>query len=211
MHIPDGILSPPLLVAGASATLIGCGLGLRRIEPERIPQVALISAVLFVAALVHFPVGPSSVHLVLSGLAGVMLGWAAFPATVVALLLQAVMFGFGGLTVLGINAVNLALPAVLCGLLFEMVHRRGRGRRRLTIIAAAAAGGGSVLLSAVLTTLSIRIGAPQFGASAWLVVAAALPVAVIEAVFTAAAVGLVLKVKPEALERVAPGLVPSHA
>lgn len=209
MHISDGILSTPLLAAGASAALVGCGLGLRRLEPERIPQVALVSAVLFVAALVHFPVGPSSVHLVLSGLAGVMLGWAAFPAMVVALLLQAVMFGFGGLTVLGVNAVNLALPAVLCGLLFDTVRRRGHPR--LTVIAAAAAGGGSVLLSAMLTTLSIRVGAPQFGASAWLVVAANMPVAVIEAVFTAAAVGLVLKVRPDALERVTSRLVARHA
>ena len=136
-----------------------------------------------------------------------MLGWAAFPAMVVALLLQAVMFGFGGLTVLGVNAVNLAVPAVLGGLLFEAVRRRGN--HRLTLAAAAAAGGGSVLLSALLTTLSIRLGAPQFGDSVWLVVAAALPVAVVEAVFTAAAVGLMLKVKPEALE--APQLVFSHA
>lgn len=207
MHIADGVLSTPLLAAGAAVAVIGCGIGLRRIAPERIPQVALVSSVLFVAALVHFPVGPSSVHLVLSGLAGVMLGWAAFPAMVVALLLQAVMFGFGGLTVLGINAVNLAVPAVLCGLLFEAVRRRGN--HRLTLVAAAAAGGGSVLLGALLTTLSIRLGASQFGDSAWLVVAAALPVAVVEAVFTAAAVGLMLKVRPEALE--APQLVFSHA
>lgn len=209
MHISDGILSTPVLLAGVSATAFGCALGLRRIEPERIPQVALVSSVLFVAALVHFPIGPSSVHLVLNGLAGVMLGWAAFPAMVVALLLQAVMFGFGGLTVLGINAINLALPGVLCGLLFDQVRRRGHPR--LTLIAAGAAGGSAVLLSGLLTVLSIRIGAPQFGASAWLVLAANLPVAIIEAVFTASAVGLVLKVKPEALERLPMELVPSHA
>ena len=207
MHIADGVLSIPLLAAGAAVAVIGCGIGLRRIAPERIPQVALVSAVLFVAALVHFPVGPSSVHLMLGGLAGIMLGWAAFPAMVVALLLQAVMFGFGGLTVLGVNTVDLAVPAVLGGLLFEAVRRRGN--HRLTLAAAAAAGGGSVLLSALLTTLSIRLGAPQFGDSVWLVVAAALPVAVVEAVFTAAAVGLMLKVRPEALE--APQLVFSHA
>lgn len=209
MHIPDGVLAAPLLVAGATAAIAGCAWGLRHIEPERIPQVALVSAVLFVAALVHFPVGPSSVHLVLGGLAGVMLGWAAFPAVVVALVLQAVMFGFGGLAVLGVNAVNLALPAVLCGLAFALAHRRGS--RRLSLAAAAAAGGGSVLFSALLTSLSILAGAPQFGLSAWAVLVAALPVMVVEAVFTAAAVGLVLKVKPEALPRSQPTLAASHA
>lgn len=206
MHIPDGVLSAPLLLTGAAAAAAGCTVGLRRIDPERIPQTALISAVLFVAALVHFPVGPSSVHLLLGGLAGILLGWAAFPAMLVALLLQAVMFGFGGLTVLGVNVVTMALPAVLCGLAFEAVRRRGD--RRWILTAAAVAGGGSVLLSALLTTGVLLAGAPQFGLSAWAVVAAALPVAVVEAVFTASTIGLLLKVKPEALGST---LVPAHA
>lgn len=206
MHIPDGVLSMPMLLAGAASAVAGCALGLRRMDPERIPQTALVAAVLFVAALVHFPVGPSSVHLLLGGLAGIMLGWATFPAMLVALLLQAVMFGFGGLMVLGVNVVTMALPAVLCGLVFELVRRRGN--RRQVLAAAAAAGGGSVLLSAFLTTGAILVGAPHFGLSAWAVAASALPVAVVEAVFTASAIGLLLKVKPEALGG---SLVPAHA
>src|SRR5689334_7073084 len=99
-HIPDGVLSAPVLAVGGAVSVVGCAYALRRLNPERIPEVSVLCAVFFVASLVHFPIGPSSVHLLLSGLIGVMIGWSAFPAILVALLLQAVLFGFGGLVVL---------------------------------------------------------------------------------------------------------------
>lgn len=196
-HIPDGVLSAPVLVVGAAVSLAGCVYGLRRLEAERIPQVAVLSAVLFVAALVHFPVGPSSVHLILNGLTGIVLGWAAFPAILVALLLQAVLFGFGGLIVLGVNVANMALPAVLCGALFFAVARSGHRRR--TIMAAGLAGGLGVVLTALLVALALALSGREFVAAAKLVVFAHIPVAVIEVVFSAAVIGLLLRVKPELL------------
>ena len=196
-HIPDGVLSAPVLVAGAAVSLAGCACGLRRLEAERIPQVAVLSAVFFVAALVHFPVGPSSVHLILNGLTGIVLGWAAFPAILVALLLQAVLFGFGGLIVLGVNVANMALPAVSCGALFFAVARSGHRRR--TIVAAGLAGGLGVVLTALLVALALALSGREFAAAAKLVVFAHIPVAAIEAVFTAAVIGLLLRVKPEFL------------
>ncbi len=45
---------------------------------------------------------------------GLLLGWPAFPAILVGLFLQALLFQFGGLTVLGVNTFNVAVPAVLC-------------------------------------------------------------------------------------------------
>ena len=194
-HIPDGVLSAPVLVVGAAVSLAGCVYGLRRLEAERIPQVAVLSAVLFVAALVHFPVGPASVHLILNGLTGIVLGWAAFPAILVALLLQAVLFGFGGLIVLGVNVANMALPAVLCGALFFAVARSGRRRT----IAAGLAGGLGVVLTAMLVALTLALSGREFVAAAKLVVFAHIPVAVIEVVFSAAVIGLLLRVKPELL------------
>lgn len=194
-HIPDGVLSAPVLVVGAAVSLAGCVYGLRRLEAERIPQVAVLSAVLFVAALVHFPVGPASVHLILNGLTGIVLGWAAFPAILVALLLQAVLFGFGGLIVLGVNVANMALPAVLCGALFFAVARSGRRRT----IAAGLAGGLGVVLTALLVALALALSGREFAAAAKLVVFAHIPVAVIEVVFNAAVIGLLLRVKPELL------------
>ncbi|MFP4360945.1 MAG: cobalt transporter CbiM, partial [Alphaproteobacteria bacterium] len=116
MHIVDGALAGEVVAGGAVLAAGGLAIGLKSLDLERIPAAGLLSATFFTASLIHVPLGPSSVHLIMNGLAGLVLGWAAFPALFVGLLLQAVFFGFGGVTVLGVNTVAIALPAVLAGL-----------------------------------------------------------------------------------------------
>ncbi len=200
-HIPDGVVTLPVLVTGAVLTVAGCGYALKRLAPERIPQVAMLSAVFFVASLVHFPVGPSSVHLILNGLTGVVLGWAAFPAILIALLLQAVLFGFGGVVVLGVNVMNMAVPAVICGLLFNAVHRRAGDNPKPAVIAAGCCGALGALLTTLAVALSLAVSGREFLTAAKLVVLTHMPVMVIEAAFTAAAIGLLLRVKPDFIAR----------
>lgn len=197
-HIPDGVLSNPVLMAGAAVSLAGVALGLRELDPVKVPKVAVLSAVLFVAALVHFPVGLSSVHLLLNGLAGIVLGPAVFPAMLVALLLQAVLFGFGGLVVLGVNTMTMAVPALVAGSLFRRLWRNGGSQRRASLLGAVA-GGGAVLLTALMVALVLTLSGREFATAARLVVLTHLPVMVIEAAFTAAAVALLARVKPELL------------
>ena len=197
-HIPDGVLSAPVLMAGAVVSAVGVGFGLRGLDPVRVPKVAVLSAVLFVASLVHFPVGLSSVHLLLNGLAGIVLGPAVFPAMLVALLLQAVLFGFGGLVVLGVNTMNMALPGLLAWGLFRLVWRDGASQAMASGLGAVA-GGGAVLATALMVGLVLGLSGREFAAAARLVVATHLPVMVIEAVFTAAVVALLARVKPEML------------
>jgi hypothetical protein len=99
---------------GAALTVAGAAIGLKKLDYEAIPRVAILSAAFFVASLIHVPVGPVGLHLVLNGLMGLLLGWLAFPAILIALFLQALLFQFGGLTVLGVNAFTMAAPAVVC-------------------------------------------------------------------------------------------------
>ena len=113
MHISEGVLSTPVLLSGAALTVVGTAIGLKKMDYDRIPQVAVLSAAFFVASLIHVPIGPSSVHLILNGLLGLLLGWAAFPAILVGLALQALLFQYGGLIVLGVNTFNMAMPAVV--------------------------------------------------------------------------------------------------
>lgn len=196
-HIPDGILSAPVLVAGVAVSLAGTGLGLRRLTPECVPKTAVLSAVFFVASLVHLPAGFSSVHLILNGLMGIVLGAAAYPAIVVALLLQAMLFGFGGVVVLGVNAMNMALPALAIGIAFRALWRPGNPRR--TAVLGAAAGGLAVVLTAVMVAASLGLSGREFLPATQLVVLSYVPVMVVEAFFTAAAIGLIARVKPELL------------
>ena len=106
MHISEGVLSAPVLVSGGALAAAGTAIGLKKIDYDHIARVGILSATFFVASLVHVPIGPSSVHLIMNGIVGLLLGWAAFPAILVALVLQAVLFQFGGITAL--NCVSLS-------------------------------------------------------------------------------------------------------
>ena len=197
MHIVDGALAPEVLIGGGILAVAGLGLGLRKLPIDKIPATGVLSATFFVASLIHVPVGPSSVHLIMSGLAGLVLGWTAFPALFVGLLLQAVFFGFGGLTVLGVNTVNIAFPAVLAGLLF-----RGMVSRSNPVTAAVLggfAGAFSIALTTVLVAISLALSGDAFVPAAKLVFFAHIPIMVVEGLVSAASVYLIAKVKPALL------------
>ncbi len=198
MHVSEGVLSAPVLAAGAAATAAGVAVGLKRMDYGRIPQVALLSSGFFVASLIHVPIGPVSVHLVLNGLVGLLLGWAAFPAIMVALALQALLFQFGGLTTLGVNTLNMALPAVACGLACGPAVR-GRGVP-LSLAAGFACGAAAIAGSGLLVAASLVFTGEGFATAARLVLAAHLPVMLIEGVLTALCVGFLRKVSPDILE-----------
>lgn len=197
MHIVDGVLSTEVVVAGAVIAVGGISLGLRQVSIENMPRIALLSAVFFVASLIHVPIGPTSIHLIMNGLLGLILGWAAVPAVFIALLLQAVFFGFGGITVLGVNTVNMALPAIVVWLIFGPILARTEGRTMM--IAAFLAGSSSIMLSAIMVGLSLALSGQEFIATARLVFVTNIPIMVVEGFLTAAAFGLIKKVRPALL------------
>ena len=124
MHIAEGVLDIPTLVASAACTAVGIAIGLRQLTPGTLPTAALFAAVFFLIGTIHIPIGVGSVHLILNGLIGLVLGWLAFPVIFVALALQALLFSFGGFTSLGANTLLLALPAVTAGLILRPLLRR---------------------------------------------------------------------------------------
>ncbi|AEH44880.1 cobalamin (vitamin B12) biosynthesis CbiM protein [Thermodesulfatator indicus DSM 15286] len=195
MHISEGVLSAPVLMAGALGTCVGTILGLRKISPEKVPQVALLSAAFFVASLVHVPLGPSSVHLVLNGVVGIILGWATFPALLVALFLQAILFQFGGLTTLGVNTFNMAFPGVVVYYLFGPLVRSFNPFA--AGVGAFLAGALAVLLSGILVAFELTFTGESFKAAAKLILAAHLPVMIIEGIITVLLVSFLKKVRPE--------------
>lgn len=196
-HMPDGILSAPVLIAGGAVALAGIAWGLRRLDADDIPRTALVTAAFFVAALIHFPVGPTSVHLILNGLTGIMLGWTAFPAIAIALLLQAVLFGFGGIASLGVNIAVMAVPAVLCGCLFQGL--RPRLSTRTLTLAGGILGALGVLLAALFVAGALALSGREFLPAAKLALLAHLPVMTIEAAVSAAAVAFLGRVRPDLL------------
>ncbi len=203
MHIEEPVLAASasgmvVLAGGAVIAAAGTALGLRRLDYERVPQVAMLSAVFFVASLIHVPVGVTSVHLVLNGLMGLVLGWAAFPAILVALFLQVLFFSFGGLTTLGVNTVIMALPAVAVYCLF---HRAVRCRHETAALGAGfLAGAVAIVFAALLQMGAILSVGQSFERLAQVALIAHLPVAAVEGFVTAGAVLFLRRVRPELLD-----------
>lgn len=196
MHISEGVLSAPVLAGGAILTTVGTAVGLKSIDYDRIMTVSLLSATFFVASLIHVPIGPGSVHLLLGGLIGLILGWGAYPAILVALALQVLFFQFGGIIVLGVNGVTIALPAVLCGITLKPLLSKGKKQQ---MMAAFLAGFCSMLLSALLMAGALFLSDQGFLHIAGIVVLSHLPVMIIEGLITMFVVAFLLRVQPEIL------------
>ncbi len=194
-HIPDGLLSAPVLITGATVSAGLLIVSLRRLEMESIPQVAVMTAAFFIASLVSIPLGPGSAHLLLSGLMGVVLGWSVVPAVLVALTLQALFFGHGGLLVLGVNLMNIALPALICGGIFSGLLRQGGVKRPFLL--GALAGGLGVLLTGLMVVVTIALSSPDYQPAAKVMILVYLPLMVVEALVTGAVIVFIRRVAPE--------------
>ena len=196
-HIPDGVLSLPVLVGGGIIAAGAVAVGLKRISDQDIPRVAILASGFFALSLFALPVGPSSVHLLLGGLMGVVLGTAIFPAVCVALLLQAVMFGFGGLTTLGVNIVNIALPGALFGALVSPLIARASAPRAAVIAGLASAA--CVACTGLLVALSLTLSSADYMLSAKVMIATYLPLMAVEGLVGGFCISFVKRVKPDLL------------
>ncbi|MCE9532054.1 MAG: CbiM family transporter [Planctomycetes bacterium] len=113
VHISEGVIAWPCLLLGFLASFALLAWSSRRIRPEEIPRIGLLTSAFFIASMIHVRVGPTSVHLILNALVGVILGGRAVLAIAVGLFLQALMFSHGGFTAIGINICVISIPALL--------------------------------------------------------------------------------------------------
>ncbi|MCB2183034.1 MAG: cobalt transporter CbiM [Desulfobulbaceae bacterium] len=201
MHIADGVLSGPVIAVSSTLALAGVGIGLSKVDYDTIPKAGILSATFFVASLMHINIGPSSAHLLLTGLLGLLLGWTAFPALAAALLMQTLFFGYGGLTTLGANTLNAGAAAVICHALFFPFIRKEGGRPATPFWIGFWAGGIGILLNGLFFALTLFLSDRDFGETILAVLLAHLPIIVIEAFVTGSAVAFLKKVKPELLQK----------
>ena len=196
MHIAEGVLSGPVLMSGMVLATAGTAIGLKKLDYDRIARAGILSAAFFVASLIHFPIGPSSVHLILNGIVGLLLGWTAFPAILVALTLQAIIFQFGGITTLGVNTIIMALPALICYYLFgPLIHKKPS----ISVSASFACGFFSVLISALIVGVALIFTEENFLTVSAMLVIAHLPVMIIEGIVTVFCLAFLKKVQPTML------------
>lgn len=209
MHVADGILSGPVIIAGFAGTAALAALTLRNMDLEEIPKVSVITSAFFIASLIHIPIGPSSIHLLLNGLVGVILGFRAFPAIMLAIVLQAILFGHGGVTVIGVNSLMLGGGALAAYGIWQLRHWFSFSQNE--IVFAGLAGATGTIVSGILLSTALITTGEAFIATAGLVLAYHIPVMVIEAIVAGVCVGFLKRVKPQILagQRVIKPIVPT--
>lgn len=207
VHISDGILSLPVLAAGWAITgaLIAVTLWWSKRKGsiiEEIPRLSVMTSAFFVASLLHIAIGPTSVHLILSGLVGIILGILAYPAIFIGLILQAFLFGHGGVTTIGINTVVVGIPALIAYGIFKAGSRSGFLRKGVSeTIFGAFAGGVAVALAVLFFVICLLTTGKEFSGVASLVAVAHIPIIIIEAVTVGSVVAFLARVKPELIGR----------
>jgi cobalt/nickel transport system permease protein len=164
MHIPDGYLSP-----STCAVLYGAAIPFwyvafarvkRLLHTRLIPLLAVASAFCFVIMMFNVPLpGGTTGHAVGVGAATVVLGpWAAMLSVSIALLIQAVFFGDGGITTFGANCFNMAIIGSLVAYLVYRVVAGGSAiasPRR--VVAGALAGYAAINVAAFFTACELGV------------------------------------------------------
>jgi len=198
MHLSDGILDGSVCLAGYAASAIMIAYTAKKISSEDVPKISVVTAAFFVASLIHVKLGPSSVHLVLNGLVGILLGLAAIPSIFIGLLLQAVVFGHGGITTLGVNTIIMGVPALLSYFIFRIKKRYPQ--KFMVLFLSFICGAVSIVGAALLMAAFLMSAGKEFFTIAKIALLAHIPIMLIEATITLLVVSFLLKVKPQLLD-----------
>lgn len=196
VHLSDFLLSAPWWLSGWVIAGLLLAWSVYRLDDREFAPLALMSAVFFVSSSIHVKLGPTSVHLLLNGLVGMMLGRRSVIAISLGLCLQALLLQHGGLLVMGLNICVLSLPALIVPVCF---------RRRRTRQQSAFWYGFFVGVATVLVTISLHAailylgGIENLAMIAKLGFLAHLPLALIEGAILGSVCQFLQQVKPELL------------
>ena len=164
MHIPDGYLSPSTCLVLYAASVPCWYVALERLKrvlhTKVLPLVSVFAAFSFVVMMFNLPLpGGTSGHAVGVGIAAIVLGpWGAMLALSVALTVQALFFGDGGITALGANCFNIAVAGSLAAYaVYRVVARGAAVTARRRVVAAALAGYVAINISALLTGFEMGV------------------------------------------------------
>lgn len=203
MHIPGHFLSDPVSIAttigGAAALGVGVAQCRRTGDKRSAGLMAVTAAGIFAAQMLNVPVEHgTSGHVIGAALAAILLGpWAAMLTMATVLVAQCLLFGDGGITSLGANVLNMAVAGTLAGSVCYGVVRRYMPGRMGIITGSAFAGFGSVMAAALMCSFEL-VAAGHHDAATVLppMLGVHLAIGAVEALLTAAAVGLVLVSRP---------------
>jgi cobalt/nickel transport system permease protein len=209
MHIPDGFLSLQVCLLTYAVAIVFWYFsfrGVRKIADDRhIPLLSLFTAMFFAAQMMNYPIiGGTTAHLLGGPVLGIVLGpYAGVVSMTVILLLQAFLFGDGGLTTLGANALNMAIIGVFVPyLVFIGLSRLFHGNRGIFASIFIGSFLGDVLAAmAAGSELGFSLPVFQYGISIAVPVMAIhhAVIGVGEGVITAVIIGVIMRSRPDLL------------
>ncbi len=197
MHLHDGVIDPSTVAVGFAAAAGLFAWSAYRVRDEEIPRIAVLTAAFFVASLIHIPAGPSSVHLTLNGLTGILLRRRAFLAFPVGLFLQ-VTLGHGGLSVIGVNACIFGFPAFASWLIYDILSRRGE---KNYFLSGAVSGALAVFLSGLMLGAVLWLSSEEFKGFAEFVFIAHIPLMIMEGIITGFVIQFLSRVQPSLVRK----------
>src|SRR5271165_5052787 len=164
MHIPDGYLSPTTCAAFYGGSAPFWYVALHRVKKalhtRLVPLLSLFSAFCFLIMMFNLPLpGGTTGHAVGIGLAAVVLGpWAAMLAVSIAIVIQALFFGDGGITAIGANCFNMAIAGALVAYaVYRLIGGRSPLNSARRVVAAGMAGYVAINVSALLAAVEFGI------------------------------------------------------
>ncbi|NEQ49544.1 MAG: cobalt transporter CbiM [Leptolyngbya sp. SIO3F4] len=212
MHIPDGFVPPQLCIVGYGLSGLVTWQCLRQIQrhpdpASQMPRASLLAAAFFVATSIQIPLPPMSLHLVLSGLMGAVLGYYAFLAILIGLFFQALFLGHGGLSTLGINSLIIGIPALVGYGIFQLRHWLPHSlkpsiRYGLSGFLAGAIGmmlAVTIFISLLIFAIPVGFDAATERTALFTLGIAHGPLVIVEGIFTALLVTFLQRTKPELL------------
>ncbi len=217
MHVPDGLMDPVVALVGMAEFLVvvaaALALSARKTRERDLPRVAVLCAGIFVAQMLNFPIGGGTTgHLIGAALLAILIGPVlAILGMTVVLVIQALMFGDGGITALGLNGLNMAIIAPLSGWgVYGLLRPITRGLRRTgDSVAVAAAAWASVFTAAAACAAELAvsnvISDGAFGIAGAISVPAMLGyhtvIGIGEAIITVGVIAYIRAVSPEVFSR----------
>jgi cobalt/nickel transport system permease protein len=164
MHIPDGYLSPSTCATLYLFAATGWYAALRRIRQllasRAIPLISVFAAFSFVVMMFNIPLpGGTTGHALGVGVAVIVLGpWGSILALSIALAIQALFFGDGGITTLGANCFNMAIVGSFAAYgVYRMIAANSPLKSRQRVLAAGIAGYAAINISALVTAIEFGI------------------------------------------------------
>ena len=211
MHIPDGFLTLSVIIPAFIITIIFWGVSVKKakITEQQVPMMALLTALFFAAMMMNYPiVGGTTAHLLGGATIGLILGpFAGCISITIILVLQALLFGDGGLTTLGANVLNMAIIGVFIPCIIFLVSNKLFKLKKgaslyATIFISAFVGD---VLAAIMAGTELGLSQPVFTYGLSVAVPAMAInhsiIGVAEGIVTVIIIATLLQLRPDVLEK----------